>query len=48
MSRFSATMVNRSRAGEVGEIVVKSRYLAKGYWRDPELTAERFSADLDG
>jgi len=21
--------------------------LAKGYWRDPELTAERFSADLD-
>ena len=34
--------------GEVGEIVVKSRYLANGYWRDPRLTAERFSADLDG
>lgn len=34
--------------GEVGEIVVKSRYLANGYWRDPELTAQRFSADLDG
>jgi amino acid adenylation domain-containing protein len=34
--------------GEVGEIVVRSRYLANGYWRDPELTAKRFSADLDG
>lgn len=34
--------------GEVGEIVVKSWYLANGYWRDPALTAERFSADLDG
>ncbi len=34
--------------GEVGEIVVKSRYLASGYWRDPDLTADRFSADLDG
>jgi len=34
--------------GEVGEIVVRSRYLANGYWRDPDLTAQRFSADLDG
>jgi amino acid adenylation domain-containing protein len=34
--------------GEVGEILVRSRYLANGYWRDPRLTAERFSADLDG
>jgi amino acid adenylation domain-containing protein len=34
--------------GEVGEIVVKSRYVANGYWRDSELTAKRFSADLDG
>jgi acyl carrier protein len=34
--------------GEVGEIVVKSRYVANGYWRDPELTADRFSDDLDG
>ena len=34
--------------GEVGEIVVKSRYLANGYWRDPKLTAEKFSTDLDG
>ena len=38
----------RVARGEVGEIVVKSRYLANGYWRDPQLTAERFSADLDG
>jgi amino acid adenylation domain-containing protein len=34
--------------GEVGEIVVKSRHLANGYWRDPLLTAERFSEELDG
>ena len=34
--------------GEVGEIVVRSRYVANGYWRNPELTAERFSPDLDG
>jgi acyl-CoA synthetase (AMP-forming)/AMP-acid ligase II len=26
--------------GEVGEAVVTSRYIALGYWRDPELTAE--------
>jgi amino acid adenylation domain-containing protein len=32
--------------GEVGEIAVRSRYLASGYWRDPELTAQRFSTDL--
>jgi non-ribosomal peptide synthetase component F len=34
--------------GEVGEIVIRSRYVANGYWRNPELSAERFSADLDG
>ena len=34
--------------GEIGEIVVTSRYVADGYWRDPELTADRFSVDLDG
>ena len=39
---------NMVAAGEVGEIVVRSRYLAAGYWRNPELTAQRFSADLDG
>jgi amino acid adenylation domain-containing protein len=35
------------RPGEIGEIVVRSRYLSKGYWRDPELTARRFSGELD-
>jgi hypothetical protein len=35
-------------AGRIGEIVVKSRYLAAGYWRDPVLTAERFSETNDG
>jgi amino acid adenylation domain-containing protein len=34
-------------AGEAGEIVVRSRYLAEGYWRSPELTAERFSDDVE-
>jgi amino acid adenylation domain-containing protein len=32
--------------GEVGEVVVKSRYMAAGYWRQPVLTAERFSGTL--
>lgn len=29
--------------GEVGEMVVKSRFLSPGYWRNPTLTAQRFS-----
>jgi amino acid adenylation domain-containing protein len=29
----------------VGRIAVKSRYLSPGYWRNPELTKRRFSAD---
>jgi fengycin family lipopeptide synthetase E len=28
--------------GEVGELVVESRRLARGYWREPERTAEAF------
>jgi amino acid adenylation domain-containing protein len=36
------------RDGEVGEIIVKSRYLSPGYWRNEALTAERFSQDRAG
>jgi amino acid adenylation domain-containing protein len=35
-------------AGEAGEIVVRSDYLSPGYWRDAELTAERFAVDPGG
>jgi amino acid adenylation domain-containing protein len=31
------------RAGETGEIVVKSRYLSPGYWCNEALTAQKFS-----
>src|SRR5690606_5484205 len=31
--------------GEVGELVVRSAYLADGYWRRPEETASRFLPD---
>lgn len=31
--------------GETGEIVIRSRYIARGYWRRPELNAARFGAD---
>ena len=32
---------------EVGEIVVRSRYLSPGYWRQPDLTREKFTDDPD-
>ncbi|MGH8069437.1 MAG: non-ribosomal peptide synthetase [Candidatus Entotheonellia bacterium] len=32
----------------IGEIVVKSRYLTPGYWRQPELTAQTFTPAPDG
>jgi amino acid adenylation domain-containing protein len=31
--------------GEIGEIVIASRYVALGYWRDPNLTARAFKTD---
>jgi acyl-coenzyme A synthetase/AMP-(fatty) acid ligase/acyl carrier protein len=34
-----------SGPGEIGEIVVRSRYLSPGYWREPELTAAKFIND---
>lgn len=34
--------------GGIGEIAVKSRYLAEGYWRNPDLTAAKFIPDPDG
>ena len=33
------------RAGEVGQIAVKGPHMASGYWRRPDLTAERFVTD---
>jgi amino acid adenylation domain-containing protein len=33
--------------GEVGEVAVRSRFLAVGYWKRPELTSERFQACPD-
>jgi amino acid adenylation domain-containing protein len=34
--------------GEVGEIVVKSRYIAPAYWRRPDLTRAKFQPDPAG
>src|SRR4029077_3310593 len=31
--------------GEIGEIFVRSRFLAQGYWNNPDLTAEVFQVD---
>jgi acyl-coenzyme A synthetase/AMP-(fatty) acid ligase/acyl carrier protein len=35
-------------AGEIGEVVVRSRYLSPGYWRAAELSAQRFQVSDDG
>ena len=34
--------------GQVGEIAIKSRYLASGYWRRPKLTQAKFVPCADG
>ena len=34
--------------GEIGEMVVKSRYVSPGYWRQPALTEARFRPDPQG
>jgi amino acid adenylation domain-containing protein len=34
--------------GEIGEIVVRSRYLSPGYWRRPELSEAKFKTDPKG
>jgi amino acid adenylation domain-containing protein len=31
--------------GEIGEILIKSRYISLGYWRNPEITESVFSTD---
>ena len=33
------------RAGQVGELVIRSRYISAGYWRRPDLTARHFTQD---
>jgi amino acid adenylation domain-containing protein len=38
---------NHVVAGQAGEIAVKSRYVAPGYWNYSELTASRFIADAE-
>ena len=39
--------LDRLAPGEQGEIVVRSRYHADGYWRNPKRTSERFMADRE-
>ncbi|HEY5705829.1 MAG TPA: amino acid adenylation domain-containing protein [Terrimicrobiaceae bacterium] len=40
---------DKGHAGQIfGEITIRSRYLAQGYWGRPELTAAAFKEDPDG
>jgi amino acid adenylation domain-containing protein len=36
---------NEAAPDEIGEIIVRSRYLSPGYWRNDALTAEKFSPE---
>ncbi len=40
--------VQDAGCGSIGEIAVKSRYLAQGYWRNPMATRDKFLPDPDG
>ncbi|MCO6453575.1 MAG: non-ribosomal peptide synthetase [Caldilineales bacterium] len=50
-SGYDVSVVNDRRevvpTGDIGEIIVRSRYLAPGYWRQPEITAQKFLTDPD-
>jgi amino acid adenylation domain-containing protein len=43
--RMSLTIVDENgepvKQGEIGEMVVRSKYIVPGYWKDPELTARK-------
>jgi amino acid adenylation domain-containing protein len=39
---------NEVATGDVGEIVVRSRYMSPGYWRRPEETRQKFRPAPDG
>jgi acyl carrier protein len=38
----------RLGSNEIGEIVVRSKYLSPGYWRRPDLTEGKFESDPEG
>jgi acyl-CoA synthetase (AMP-forming)/AMP-acid ligase II len=37
---------NRLTPGEVGELVVRGRHVMRGYWEDPDMTAQRYRPGL--